>query len=804
MNKKGLRSVFALASFATVAFGCSACPGIVPEGAERPISFSAEGVGTRTVFGEPAGNTYPTLWTHEDSFVKIILNMDPNATKDAAVSASADYTKAAFSASFADAESYAFYSISPASAWFSSTVANGRLGITVPDLQNPSSSSVDPLAQVLIARTSTSATRPDHVDLQFRHWTSYGKITLNNLVLGDAVIESVDLTAEVAWAGRWWHYFETDTDAAYNGSKTITVKTATDTDIWFACAPVDMSGKKLTVNVRTDKGTHSKTFTMPSGRNFIPGQIARFSVDMSGASFKEAVVYELVTDISQLTEYSKVIIAAASDSNPYAISTTQNSPPNRSGTYVSKANGRLIDPSGEVEIFTVLAGLNPGTFSFLTSKSKYIYASNTGSSSSTGLRSGDSQNVEGSWTITFEDGKTRMVSPSEPRNTLQCYTYKGVFLFNTYVADASKDYVNIYKLAGSSGSEIPEAATIEESWKLYTQNELAEAFYKKQITLGSYTMPLWWEVRGEKPSDGYSLYISLHGGGSTTASENDSQWNNQKTLYKSRINGGVYLCPRAIMDRYDMHSVASADPFYERIIRMAVVYLDVNPDKVYLMGYSAGGDGVWQEGPRMADHWAAASMMAGHPNGVSLLSLRNLPFMVWCGENDTAYDRNTVCAEYIAKLDALQAADPEGYVHEGHIVPGKAHWMDGEDAAAVAWMAKYKRNPYPTRVVWQQTNVMKEFFYWLGIPKAEAKKGNKLIVNRSGNVITIDECDYSSVRIYLNEKMVDFSQPVTVKKGETVLYQNTVTPSEELRKSTLFSRHDLSYCFPCCIEVAIP
>ena len=47
-------------------------------------------------------------------------------------------------------------------------------------------------------------------------------------------------------------------------------------------------------------------------------------------------------------------------------------------------------------------------------------------------------------------------------------------------------------------------------------------------------------------------------------------------------------------------------------------------------------------------------MMAGHPNGVRLESLRNLPFMIWCGADDSDYDRNKVCAEYIGKLDALR------------------------------------------------------------------------------------------------------------------------------------------------------
>ena len=30
--------------------------------------------------------------------------------------------------------------------------------------------------------------------------------------------------------------------------------------------------------------------------------------------------------------------------------------------------------------------------------------------------------------------------------------------------------------------------------------------------------------------------------------------------------------------------------------------------------------------PRMADHFASAAMMAGHPNNVDLHNIRNLPF----------------------------------------------------------------------------------------------------------------------------------------------------------------------------------
>ena len=56
------------------------------------------------------------------------------------------------------------------------------------------------------------------------------------------------------------------------------------------------------------------------------------------------------------------------------------------------------------------------------------------------------------------------------------------------------------------------------------------------------------------------------------------------------------------------------DLFFDRIIHLAVAYLDANPNRVYVMGYSAGGDGAYHMTPRMADRWAAGAMMAGYPN----------------------------------------------------------------------------------------------------------------------------------------------------------------------------------------------
>ena len=68
-------------------------------------------------------------------------------------------------------------------------------------------------------------------------------------------------------------------------------------------------------------------------------------------------------------------------------------------------------------------------------------------------------------------------------------------------------------------------------WKDSVRHALADAFNAKQMCIGRDTMPLHWSIYGEKPTDGYALFISLHGGGGAPAELNDSQWENQKRLY---------------------------------------------------------------------------------------------------------------------------------------------------------------------------------------------------------------------------------------------------------------------------------
>lgn len=308
------------------------------------------------------------------------------------------------------------------------------------------------------------------------------------------------------------------------------------------------------------------------------------------------------------------------------------------------------------------------------------------------------------------------------------------------------------------------------------------------------TMPFWFTVYGAQPPGRRSMWISLHGGGGVPQEVNDGQWENQKMLYKPRE--GVYVAPRAPWNAWNMWCQAPIDSLYEKLIQCMVTCYGVDPDKVYLMGYSAGGDGVWRMATRMPDHFAAASMMAGHPGDVGLRNLRNLPYMIWCGENDEAYDRNVLCALKGRQLDSLQHDCPEGYIHETHIMKGKGHWMNREDSAAVPWMYKYVRNPYPKTIVWQQEEVTREFFYWLKVPREEMARGKCVELCVKGNIIDIQRCDYSQLTLYLNDELVDMNRKVEVKMYGSSLFKGKVSRTEKCLRESMAERGDPSYCFP--------
>jgi hypothetical protein len=305
---------------------------------------------------------------------------------------------------------------------------------------------------------------------------------------------------------------------------------------------------------------------------------------------------------------------------------------------------------------------------------------------------------------------------------------------------------------------------------------------------------------------GRSLFISMHGGGGAPPQVNESQWRNQIKLGQGYApEEGIYLAPRAPTDTWNLWHEAHIDAFFDRIIENLVVLEKVNPDRVYLLGYSAGGDGVYQLAPRMADRWAAVSMMAGHPNETSPVGLRNVPFALQVGGNDAAYRRNEIAAEWGRKLDALQQEDPSGYPHFTEVHAGKGHWMEMADRKAIPWMEKYTRQPFPEKIVWRQDDVTHIRFYWLEVPGGQAAAGQEITAVRSGQTITLTaSAGVRRVTVLLNDAMLDLDQPVIIQAGGTEVFSGRLPRTAAILERTLSDRGDPRSVFSAGVTVSFP
>lgn len=275
----------------------------------------------------------------------------------------------------------------------------------------------------------------------------------------------------------------------------------------------------------------------------------------------------------------------------------------------------------------------------------------------------------------------------------------------------------------------------------------------------------------------------MHGGGHTTSAKNDQQWHNQILLADQYgIDEGVVVTPRAPVDAWNMWFQYDIDDLFEDLIFASTMFEDVNPNKVYIVGYSAGGDGTYRLATHMADHWASASMSAEHPGESHPANLRNIKFALNMGAEDASFNRINQAREWKEQLEILRASDPEGYDHRVNIFKNRGHWMHMDDKIAIPYISSFTRQPYPNKIVWRQNAFrIRNNFYWLDISEEDANapdlatNPNKVInvsASFDKNYINIEENYANTLYIYLNDKMIDLDKALTVCYKGKVIFQS--------------------------------
>jgi len=221
---------------------------------------------------------------------------------------------------------------------------------------------------------------------------------------------------------------------------------------------------------------------------------------------------------------------------------------------------------------------------------------------------------------------------------------------------------------------------------------------------------------GKAGPSGFCLFVCLHGGGQGAASMNDSQWRDIIPFENGGFKPGtIAVAARGITNSWNLHFVDESFPAITRLIENYIIFKNIDPNKVYLMGFSAGGDGTYALSERIPYLFAACSPQAGHPNGVSTINLCNLPTYLAAGENDTSFKRNEICVEYYRKILAQNGKYYGNYIAKVEVIAGSGHsfqcWRlprnsffngsnkpSSSNDTAFTFMYSYTRNANPKEI----------------------------------------------------------------------------------------------------------
>jgi predicted esterase len=349
--------------------------------------------------------------------------------------------------------------------------------------------------------------------------------------------------------------------------------------------------------------------------------------------------------------------------------------------------------------------------------------------------------------------------------------------------------------------------------------------------------------KGERPANGWPLVIAMHGGGGTGDKlenphawpVNTREWQTQTKLAISLYpDNATYFVPRMVDDNQGRWWKEFNHTAFTAMIRHAILFWDVDPNRVYMLGISEGGYGTETLACRYPDRLAAANGMAcGEGTSIHVENLRNLPFRTDTGENDTAFGRITNAIAKHKLIEELRAKDPGGYVNHLEIHKGRGHGIDYKPSPE--WMVKHTRNPHPARVTYtlfQHDKVKNKGAYWLQATNDLEKKVIHLdgIIDKDTNTITItadatvgDEKVQAAdgqqpladsgvtapasglkLRIWLHESLLDLTKPVQITINGKEVSSAVPKPKISTLCESLMQFGDPEFTYPCYVDVEVP
>lgn len=344
------------------------------------------------------------------------------------------------------------------------------------------------------------------------------------------------------------------------------------------------------------------------------------------------------------------------------------------------------------------------------------------------------------------------------------------------------------------------------------------------LTVGTFEFPYVLRTKGERPATGWPLYICLHGGGGNDKADGPHSWSvntgewkaQQRLVDRLYPSPGLYFVPRMADDRQGRWWFDHNQEAFDEVIRQAILFHGVDPDRVHLLGISEGGYGAIRFAGNRPDRFASCgAMAAAEPLGTSPPeNMRNVALRIDIGEKDTMFDRVGLARRMGEELAKLRAADPAGFDHVLSVQPGRGHGIDYRPCPE--WLATKVRQPHPDVVTWlvrpfHNRTALQQ--YWLALPsmpaalplRLEARlRDNQLVLEatRTGSDGKAAPATDGTVLVRLADGMADLDQAIACTVNGVAREPLRVRRTLATLVHTLAERSDPRLAFP--VEVALP
>lgn len=303
-------------------------------------------------------------------------------------------------------------------------------------------------------------------------------------------------------------------------------------------------------------------------------------------------------------------------------------------------------------------------------------------------------------------------------------------------------------------------------WESYRiapiHNSLKQDFDSNQVRFEKHMSPYSVKTVGKRPTNGWGLFIAMHGGGGTTQEFNDSQWRRMQTYYRDHpeVGGYIYIALRAPNNTWNGFYTGYTYPLIQNLLRQFMLFADVDPNKKFIMGYSHGGYGAFAIGPKMPDYFAAIHSSASSlADGANPATLRNTVFTTMVGSKDTMYGRYKNIVNFQKEIQVLRGNRTDIYPVTVQIIADHPH-SGLPDRDKIAEMYDNVRNPVPYELTWRLSDNVIHDFFWLqtNVPKAGMSMNTTIQKN---NIVT--QTNLAGASILLDSRLIDFKKPVVLE-----------------------------------------